>query len=124
MTMARKMNINDCPQFVTKDSSRIREILAPRNSILKSQSLAEAVVERGGATEEHFHATSEEIYYITSGWGEMRVENEMFSVRAGDAVALLPGQRHKIWNRGEEDLVFLCMCVPPYEHEDTVITER
>jgi mannose-6-phosphate isomerase-like protein (cupin superfamily) len=122
--MARKVNISDCPQFVTKDSSRIREILAPRNSMLKNQSLAEAVIAAGSATEEHFHATSEEIYYIISGRGEMRVENEMFNVKAGDAVALLPRQRHKIWNRGEEDLVFLCMCVPPYEHDDTVITEK
>lgn len=117
----RLINIEDCPQFVTKDTSRIREILAPRNSLLKKQSLAEAVVPVGGATEEHFHATSEEIYYIISGIGEMQVEGESFPVRAGDAIALLPGEKHKIWNRGESDLVFLCMCVPPYEHDDTVI---
>lgn len=120
----RKTNIAECPQFVTKDTSKIREILAPRNSTLKLQSLAEAVVPVAGATEEHFHATSEEIYYIISGAGEMRVESDTFSVRAGDAIALLPGERHKIWNRGAEDLVFLCMCTPPYEHEDTVITEK
>lgn len=118
----RKVNIDECPKFATKDTSKIREILAPRNSILKMQSLAEAVVPAGGATEEHFHSISEEIYYIISGTGEMQVEGESFSVQQGDAVALLPGEKHKIWNRGEEDLVFLCMCVPSYEHDDTVIT--
>ena len=119
----RKVNINECPQIVTKDTSKIREILAPRNSILKMQSLAEAVVPTGGATEEHFHATSEEIYYIISGVGEMQVEGESFLVHMGDAIALLPGGKHKSWNCGEADLVFLCMCVPAYEHHDTVITE-
>lgn len=121
---SRKVNIEDCPQFVTKDTSKIREILAPRNSLLKQQSLAEAVVPAGGATEEHFHAKSEEIYFVLSGMGEMRVAGEMFLVQEGDAVALLPGERHKIWNRGTTDLVFLCICVPPYEHDDTVITEK
>ena len=119
----RKVNINECPQFVTKDTSKIREILAPRNSILKMQSLAEAVVPAGSATEEHFHATSEEIYYILSGTGEMQVEGQSIPVQQGDAIALLPGEKHKIWNRGDADLVFLCMCVPPYEHDDTVITK-
>lgn len=120
----RKLNIDDCPQFVTKDTSRIREILAPRNSIIQRQSLAEATVAVGGATEEHYHATSEEIYYIVKGQGEMRVGEELFAVNAGDAMALLPGEKHKIWNRGVTELVFLCMCVPPYEHNDTVITEK
>ncbi len=120
----RKINVADCPQFVTKDTSKIREILAPRNSLIRQQSLAEAVVPVGGATEEHYHATSEEIYYILGGTGEMQVEGQSFPVREGDAVALLPGERHKIWNRGDQNLVFLCICVPPYEHDDTVITEK
>ena len=42
---------------------------------------------------------------------------------AGDAVAILPGQRHKLWNTGSEVLRLLCCCAPAYEHEDTVITE-
>ena len=121
---ARKVNIEECPQFVTKDTSRIREILAPRNSLLEAQSLAEATVAVGGATDEHYPATSEEIYYIVSGSGEMEVEGERFAVKEGDAIALLPGEKHKIWNRGDSELVFLCMCVPPYEHDDTVITEK
>ena len=120
---SRKVNISDCEQFVTKDTSKIREILAPRNSILRRQSLAEAVLPVEGATEEHFHATSEEIYYIVDGVGEMRVEGDQFSVHPGDAIALLPGEKHKIWNRGETDLVFLCLCTPPYEHNDTTMTE-
>jgi len=119
----RVINLKDCEQFITKDGSSIREIMAPRNSMIEKQSLAEAVVPVGCVTHEHYHATSEEIYYILSGSGEMWVAGETFQVRGGDAVALLPGTRHKIRNIGDDKLVFLCICVPPYEHHDTVITE-
>ncbi len=125
--MPRKVgiqNVASAKPFVTKDRSTIREILAPRNSKLERMSLAEARLPEGGATEEHYHATSEEIYYILEGSGKMRVGGKTFPVRAGDGIALRPGVRHKIWNLGKGEMVFLCICSPMYEHEDTVMTER
>ena len=44
-------------------------------------------------------------------------------LKPGDAIAIPPGKRHKIWNTGRETLKLLCCCAPPYEHNDTVITE-
>ena len=115
--------IEEVPSFVTKDGSEIRELLAHRNSVIRNQSLAEARIGPGQATQEHYHHVTEEIYYITHGQGRMRIENEMREVKIGDAVAIPPGQRHKIWNTGTETLRLLCCCAPAYEHEDTVITE-
>jgi mannose-6-phosphate isomerase-like protein (cupin superfamily) len=117
------VNRNQVKAFITKDTSEIREILAPRNSSIQRQSLAEATLQPGRETEEHFHATSEEIYYVLQGAGRMRIEGEVSEVGPGDGIAILPGRKHKLWNTGEGDLVFLCLCVPPYEHEDTMITE-
>lgn len=116
-------NLNEAPAFMTKDGSEIRELLAYRNSAIRRQSLAEARLPIGGSTQEHYHAQTEEIYYITAGAGRMRIENESRDVRVGDAIAILPGQRHKIWNTGSEILRLLCCCAPAYEHSDTVITE-
>jgi mannose-6-phosphate isomerase-like protein (cupin superfamily) len=118
------VNINDCDRFITKDGSSIREILAPRNSSLKRQSLAEATVPPGGVTHEHYHVNTEEIYYILSGTGEFEIEGETSPVRPGDGIVIPPHHKHKIHNRGETDLVFLCICVPAYEHDNTVITEE
>ena len=109
--------------FVTKDGSEIRELLAYRNSSIRRQSLAEARVFVGGSTLEHVHDQTEEIYFITSGQGRMRIENETSEVRPGDAIAILPGCRHKLWNTGDSILTLLCCCTPAYEHEDTRITE-
>jgi mannose-6-phosphate isomerase-like protein (cupin superfamily) len=117
-------NLDAVPSFVTKDGSEIRELLAHRNSPVRNQSLAEARVHPGAATQEHYHRVTEEIYYITHGQGRMRIEGEMREVNVGDAIAIPPGKKHKIWNTGAETLRLLCCCAPAYEHEDTVITEE
>ena len=116
-------NLNEIAPFITKDGSEIRELLAHRNSAICHQSLAEARLPIGGATQEHYHPRAEEIYYITHGSGKIRIENEERTVRAGDAIAIPPGLKHKLWNTGNEPLRLLCCCAPAYEHNDTVITE-
>ena len=116
-------NLNEVPAFITKDGSEIRELLAHRNSVIRNQSLAEARVAVGGSTQEHYHSRTEEIYFITAGKGRMRVEDEVREVKVGDAIAIPPGKRHKLWNTGNETLKLLCCCAPAYEHSDTIITE-
>ena len=116
-------NLEDVPAFTTKDGSEIRELLAYRNSAVRQQSLAEARLPVGAATQEHYHAKTEEIYFITHGSGRMRIETEEREVQAGDAVAIPPGLKHKLWNTGSETLRLLCCCAPCYEHGDTFLTE-
>ena len=116
-------NLDEVPPFITKDGSEIRELLAHCNSIIRHQSLAEARLPVGGATQEHFHPRAEEIYFITHGTGRIRIAGETREVKPGDAIAIPPGQKHKLWNTGNEVLRLLCCCAPAYEHEDTVITE-
>lgn len=118
-----KLNLDQVEPFITKDGSQIRELLAYRNSSIRHQSLAEATVPVGGSTDEHYHCETEEIYFILEGQGKMRIESESQDVRVGDAIAILPGQKHKLWNTGEVPLRLLCCCAPCYEHRDTIITE-
>ena len=107
--------------FTTKDGSEIRELLAYRNSSIRNQSLAEAILPPGAATQEHYHPKAEEIYYLLEGSGLMRIENEEEYVKPGDAIAIPPGKRHTILNNGDVPLRFLCCCAPAYEHDDTVM---
>jgi mannose-6-phosphate isomerase-like protein (cupin superfamily) len=116
-------NLANLTAFVTKDGSEIRELLAHRNSAIRNQSLAEARLPAGASTQEHYHVKTEEIYYITHGVGRICVDGEVRDVASGDAIAILPGQRHKLWNTGSDVLRLLCCCAPGYEHGDTVITE-
>ncbi len=109
--------------FTTADGSEIRELAGAPTGNAVNQSLAEATVEPGGATTEHFHRTSEEIYLFTRGMGRMRLGEDEAAVRAGDAVVIPPGTRHNLHNTGPEPLVLLCCCAPPYSDEDTVLVE-
>jgi mannose-6-phosphate isomerase-like protein (cupin superfamily) len=98
--------------FTTKDGSTIREL-----HHTAEQSLAEATLEPGQATDRHYHARTEEIYFLLEGEGEMEVDGERRHVGPGDAVLIPAGARHQI--RAEASLRFLCCCAPPYSHEDT-----
>jgi mannose-6-phosphate isomerase-like protein (cupin superfamily) len=106
-------------QFVTVDGSLIREIVRSER-----QTLAEATLPVGGETQEHYHPRSEEIYQFLSGRGRMRLGEAERSIQAGDCVLIAPGSVHKLWTEGDEPLVLLCCCVPPYSHDDTVLTGR
>ncbi len=117
-------NLADVPAFTTKDGSEIRELLAHRNSCIRNQSLAEARLQVGAATEPHRHAATEEVYYVLEGTGRMEVGEESRLVGPGDAIAIPPGSRHQITNVGDCVLTFLCCCAPAYEHEDTILDRR
>jgi mannose-6-phosphate isomerase-like protein (cupin superfamily) len=117
------INLSQTQPFTTKDGSEIRELLAYGNSCIRHQSLAEATIAVGTATQEHYHPKSEEIYYILSGAGRMKLGTELREVRPLDAIAIPPGAPHKLWNIGQVPLVLLCCCAPGYENDDTVMVE-
>jgi mannose-6-phosphate isomerase-like protein (cupin superfamily) len=109
--------------YPTKDASEIRELMHPsvHGSVhgAARQSLAEATVAPGALTELHRHRATEELYHITEGRGRMRLGALSFEVDCGDTVCIPPGTPHCIENIGQAPLVFLCMCSPPYDHDDT-----
>lgn len=117
------VNRSQVEEYITRDSSLIRELLNPSSSILKLQSLAEATLAPGAKTIAHRHPQTEEVYYILAGKGTMAVEEESRRVEAGDAIAIPCGVRHQIENVGTIPLVILCCCVPAYRHEDTELCD-
>ena len=112
--LVQTVRLEEREPFVTADGSTIRELAGVPSGNAVNQSLAEATVPVGRETFEHFHRESEEIYHFTHGSGRLRL---------GDAVVIAPGVAHKLWNTGEEPLVLLCCCSPPYSHDDTVLLE-
>jgi mannose-6-phosphate isomerase-like protein (cupin superfamily) len=111
-------SLEEAEPFTTADGSTIRELLGLPTAPVRNQSLAEATLAGGQATERHYHAAAEEIYYVVEGSGEMELDGERQRVGVGDAVLIPPGARHQI--RADADGVrFLCCCAPAYRHEDT-----
>ena len=108
---------NEQAPFTTKDGSTIRSLLDRSNAPVDKQSLAEAHLPAGVATERHHHKLSEEFYYILSGRGMMEIDGQSREVGPGDAILIPAGAWHQI--RATQALTFLCCCAPPYAHEDT-----
>lgn len=107
----------DQKPFTTKDGSTIRSILDRTNAPVEKQSLAEAQVPAGTATQRHYHRLAEEFYFIVEGRGEMEIDGETRGVGPGDAILIPAGAWHTI--AASETLRFLCCCAPPYSHDDT-----
>ncbi len=100
--------------FTTKDGSTIREL-----HHTELQSLAEATLEPGQATERHHHKLTEEIYLVVKGSGDLELDGEHRRVRPGDAVLIPPGTWHALENDGTSELRIFCCCAPPYADSDT-----
>ncbi len=115
-------HLDDAAAFVTLDGSTIRELAGAVSLPTERQSLAEATIAVGAATDEHYHVRSEELYYFTAGTGHLRVGDEYRDVRAGECVVIAPGTVHKLANTGLEPLKLLCCCAPPYSNDDTILT--
>ena len=102
--------------FTTKDGSTIRELLG--RGTTANQSLAEATLAPGQATQRHYHAETEEIYYIVDGAGEMEVDGERAQVGPLDAILIPPRARHQL-TAGPDGCRLLSCFSPAYSHEDT-----
>ena len=99
--------------FTTKDGSTIRELMRTGR-----QTLAEATLNPGQATDRHYHGEAEELYAIGRGGGLLEVDGEVRDVRAGDTILIPPGAWHTL-TAGPAGVRLLCCCVPPYSHDDT-----
>ena len=111
-------SLEQAEPFTTADGSTIRELLGLPTAPVRNQSLAEATLAPGQATERHYHAQTEEIYYVVEGSGEMELDGDRRPVAVGDAVLIPPGARHQV-RADDRGMRFLCCCAPAYRHEDT-----
>jgi mannose-6-phosphate isomerase-like protein (cupin superfamily) len=107
--------------FTTMDGSTIRVLLDARLGGASNQSLAEASLQPGQATQRHHHAETEEIYVLLEGEAEMEVDGEIRNVGPGEAILIPAGAHHQIRAGKDAPLRFLCCCAPPYRDEDTFV---
>jgi mannose-6-phosphate isomerase-like protein (cupin superfamily) len=116
-------SLQQCKSYTTKDGSSIRELMHPAQQGNVQQSLAQAIVHPQESTQAHYHKQTEELYHITAGTGQLRLNDETMQVKPGDTICIAPGTVHSMKNTGDTDLVFLCCCAPAYSHEDTVLVD-
>ncbi len=75
-------------------------------------------VEPGGHIKAHHHPWEHEIF-ILNGVGEVKIGSRVYRVTRGFFLYIPPNVEHEYWNRGEKDLVFLCVIpVKPTVNEE------
>jgi len=78
-------------------------------------SVARARVEPGVTTQLHALEGIDERYLVVEGMGRVEVAGEAPTpVEAGDLVFIPAGASQRITNTGGSDLVFYCICTPPF----------
>ena len=81
----------------------------------EAMSIAIARVEPGVTTVFHLLDGIDERYLIISGHGRMELgENQPEDIRSGDIVYIPAGTKQRITNLGSDDLIFYCICTPPF----------
>ncbi|MEN9626193.1 MAG: hypothetical protein RL557_521 [archaeon] len=67
----------------------------------------------------HFHEQSDEVYYVVSGNGKVRLDNHLYSLVAGSLVMVPAGVRHGLQNTSaRKHLEIFCLSSPPYTDSD------
>lgn len=69
-------------------------------------SFRKRVLKKGSAIGYHLQK-EDEIYYIESGTGMMKMNNDSFAVKAGDAVLTRPGSSHGLQQTGNKELIVI-----------------
>jgi mannose-6-phosphate isomerase-like protein (cupin superfamily) len=78
-------------------------------------SIALARVKVGTKTQTHYLEGVDERYLIVAGKGRVEVDGvPPTEVEAGDLVIIPAGKKQHIENSGDTDLLFYCICTPPF----------
>ena len=67
----------------------------------------------GFTSKAHKHDKEEHAFYIISGTGIIRIEDESIPVGEGDAVYVPPGKMHDVSSTGNAPLKYLVLYSPP-----------
>jgi mannose-6-phosphate isomerase-like protein (cupin superfamily) len=79
-------------------------------------SISRARVPTGVTTEWHHLAATDERYIIVSGVGRVEIGGiDAADVGPGDVVRIPADTRQRIANTGKDDLLFFCVCTPPFK---------
>jgi quercetin dioxygenase-like cupin family protein len=70
----------------------------------------------------HVHPAQTETFDIVSGTLGAKIAGKEIEAHAGKVLVVEPGQAHKWWNAGDDELVFLCEVRPALQFESLIET--
>ena len=61
----------------------------------------------------HYHSNAENLYFVLEGLAKVTIEGREVVAGAGEAVLILPGEKHDVENVGEGELRVIEVKAPP-----------
>ena len=116
-------NRETAKRITSPHGTQITPLIDRSTSEITRCSLAEEIMPPGKAVKPHYHKTHEEVYYIISGSGRMRVADEWKEVQAGDAIYIPVNCVHSLENTGQDDIRLILVVGPAFSFDD-VFEER
>jgi len=89
--------------------------------LLKSDSLSVIQEKMPPGTKEslHFHSMAQQFFYILKGTATFEVDNQLYVVEENSGFHIQVSQKHRIFNRTNQDLEFLVISQPK-SHGDRI----
>jgi mannose-6-phosphate isomerase-like protein (cupin superfamily) len=124
MKIARKDKVLE--PFVNDTGERIYEMIGRPDALGGSSghSFGHVVIPPGCSSRHHYHQKAEETYYILSGRGKMIVDGNEYNLVSGDAILIMPPEKHQIFSTGEVDLEFIVVCAPAWEPTNSIYLDK
>lgn len=113
MTVVRRPD--ETREYLSGEGCHILELSGAADD--PALSIARARVAPGVTTQWHALDGIEERYLVVAGHGEVEVGAHRERVGPGDVVLIPPEAPQRITNTGDEDLVFYCLCTPPWRED-------
>jgi mannose-6-phosphate isomerase len=79
------------------------------------------IIKPGQAPSYQYHFKRSEVWVVVQGEGELKMNDEIQSVRKWDAVIVPVEAKHQIKNTGTEDLIFIEVQLGEYFGEDDIV---
>jgi len=79
-------------------------------------------IKPGGRIPPHLHPEIEHVQYVLKGSFLIKIGEESYKVKPGDAILIPPNTVHYYENNGDEETAFICMI--PRKEYTTIMLER
>lgn len=101
-------------RFDPPHARTIKHLATPWPSGTRNIWMGVTKVDPGNSSNLHSHEDMEEIFYVVSGHGRIRVGEEGEAVEPGNCIYLPIGSPHELINTGDETLKVVAAASPPF----------
>lgn len=107
--------------FAARDGALVYSLFSKKEQDRTGVGVAYGILEPQRKALRHKHNISDEIYYLISKEGYVKLNNEREKVLNDDIIYIPKGTEHGLENPTRKQLEILCVSCPPYDEDDFIL---